>query len=93
MWAIAEKADRYLALHAPQAHESSLAAITQPTDTAEEDTVAAATGQQRGKRWKKKNFNKRGKQQQKSTSICTYHLRYGEKARKCEEPCSWLENE
>jgi hypothetical protein len=75
MRAIAEKADRYLALQAPQAHESSLAAITQPAESDKEDTVAAATTQQRGKRWKKKNFYKRGKQQQKSTSICTYHLR------------------
>jgi hypothetical protein len=56
--------------------------------------VAAATAQQRGKKWKKKNFSKRGKQQQqKSTPICTFHLRYGEKARRCEEPCSWPENE
>jgi hypothetical protein len=95
MRAIAEKADRYLALHTLQAHESSLAAITQPAESEEDDTVAAATAQQRGKRWKKKNFSKRGKQQQqqqKSTSICTFHLRYGEKARKYEEPCSWPEN-
>jgi hypothetical protein len=97
MRAIAEKADRYLVLHTPQAHESSLVAITQPAESEEDDTMAATTAQQRGKRWKKKNFSKRGKQQQqqqqKSTSICTFHLRYGEKARKCEEPCSWPENE
>jgi hypothetical protein len=89
--ALAAKADCFMVLHTPQAHESSLAAMTLHADSSEDETVASATAN-RGKKWKK-NKAKKGKQEKKEAKYCHFHSKYGEKARKCEEPCSWPENE
>jgi hypothetical protein len=89
--ALAAKADRFMVLHSPQAHELSLAAMTLNADSSEDETVAAATTN-RGKKWKK-NKGKKAKQEKKKASYCHFHSKYGENARKCVEPCSWPENE
>jgi hypothetical protein len=90
MRALAAKADRFMVLYSPQAPESSLAAMTLNADSSEEETVAAATTG-RGKKWKK-NKAKKGKQEKKESNYCHFHSKYGEKARKGVEPCSWPEN-
>jgi hypothetical protein len=96
MRAVAEKADRYLAIHAPQAHDSVVAAIPAASES-EEDCVAAATAG-RPKQKQKKPVKKAGRRRSISPStkrpaLCFYHFRFGEKARHCEEPCSWSGNE
>jgi hypothetical protein len=65
--------------------------MTLHADSSEDVTVAAATAN-KGKKWKK-NKAKKGKQEKKEAKYCHFHSKYWEKARKCEEPCSWPENE
>jgi hypothetical protein len=96
MRALAEKADRFMAIHAPQSHDSSVAA----SPDSEDETVAAATAG-RAKQHQKKPQGKKQQQRRrrsispaaKKPSLCFYHFRFGEKARHCEEPCAWSENE
>jgi hypothetical protein len=94
MWAIAEKADPYLAIQAPQAHDTMVAAIPVVSES-EEDCLAAATAN-RSKQKQKKPVKKAGRRQSISPStrrpaLCFYHFRFGKKAR--QEPCAWSENE
>ena len=98
MRALAEKADRFMALHAPQSHDSSVAAMAASPDS-EDDTVAAATAG-RAKKPQKKQQKKQQQRRRRSISpaakkpsLCFYHFRFGERARHCEEPCAWSENE
>jgi hypothetical protein len=98
MRALAEKADRFMAIHAPQAHDSSVAAMAASPDS-EDETVAAATAgraKQRQKKPQKKQQQRRRRSispAAKKPSLCFYHFRFGERARHCEEPCAWSENE
>jgi hypothetical protein len=94
MRALAEKADGLMALHLPQAGEYVAAAAAplqvQHSSAAEEDETAAAVS--RGNKKQKKKFQK--KQQKKqyadlNSPLCFFHIRYGDKAFKCEEPCAW----
>lgn len=86
---IAEKADRLVAMHVPQ-HHDTVAAVAHSSD---EDAEVAAVKQRRRPRGGKKR-GKGGKQKQESqqSTLCWYHATYAEKAQSCTAPCSWAEN-
>jgi hypothetical protein len=82
-----------MALHLPQHH--NLAAVPAEQQEPADDTgdVAAVSGRS-GKKGKKKPFKKQaGKQRNEFESLqsplCYFHVRYGDKAHRCEEPCAW----
>jgi hypothetical protein len=95
---LAEKADQLMALHQPQVHDVAAvaaAASSEPGDSPEA-TVAAAgkSGQrQQKKKWKMRRA-KRGSSPAEGwqSSLCYFHVRYGDKAHRCEEPCTWPGN-
>jgi hypothetical protein len=108
MRAIADKADRLIAMHVPQGHDACAAVAGFDQD--QDQDLVAATG---GARRKNKVLAARQSQQQQQvvsgqcggvprrsvaqaaaprTSMCFYHARFGEKAKYCEEGCSWPEN-
>ncbi len=109
MRAIAEKADRLIAMHVPQSHDTCAAVAA---DDLSEDADLVATLQ--GARSRKDKGSKRPQQiphQQKElgrridlakkgpaaerpfrTSMCHYHAKFGERARHCQEGCTWPEN-
>jgi hypothetical protein len=102
---LAEKADALLALHQPQTHDinaiaaSSVAAGNlQPATDAGEDTVAAASagkGGQGGKKKKKRSGHPRRRSRSPAdfkSPLCQFHVRYGDKAYRCKEPCAWPGN-
>jgi hypothetical protein len=92
---LAEKADGLLALHRPQSHDIPVMATTAAIAAVEEETtVAAAAGRlsQSGKGAKKKK--KGGRRRSRSPAdfqspLCYFHVRYGDKAHRYEEPCAW----
>jgi hypothetical protein len=90
MRGLAAKADTLMALHVPQQHE--VAAVVPPD--AEDGTVAAAarsSGKKTAQR--KKKFQHRRQRSQspdeKRSPLCWLHIRFGDKARRCEQPCAW----
>ncbi len=107
MRAIADKADRLIAMHVPQGHDACAAVAGLDLDL--DQDLVAATG---GARKKKKVLAARQPQQQQAvsgqrggfprrsaaqaaaprTSMCFYHARFNEKAKYCEDGCSWPEN-
>ncbi len=107
MRAIADKADRLIAMHVPQGHDAC--ATVSPDDDWEGDLVAAM-GSDRRKR--KFLVAKRPPQQQQSstgrqgrppcrgadqdasprTSMCFYHAKFGKQVKYCQEGCLWPEN-
>jgi hypothetical protein len=106
MRAIADKADRLIAMHVPQGHDACATVSLEDDDG---DLVAAMGSE---KRRKKFLVSKRqGQQQQASaerqggssrrgadraasprTSMCYYHAKFGERAKYCQEGCLWPEN-
>jgi hypothetical protein len=101
MAALAEKADQLIALHQPQHHDTVAAVAPSEqqaaADTTEEDAVAAVGGKKdKGKRSKKKNRKPRRRSPSPSavrkSPLCWAHIRYGDKAYHCEEPCAWPGN-
>jgi hypothetical protein len=103
MRAIADKADKLVALHSPQGHDIVAAAAAADTGSDEEEATAAAAVKysQRGS----KKFNKKKQQSSrhaarddsvdrggKKTNLCFYHAKFGDKAHKCQPHCSWAEN-
>ncbi len=98
MRAIANKADRLIAMHVPQSHDTC-AAVAADDRLEEPGVVAAAqaSGGRRGKgnkRPRRIDLSKRGQEQAASlcTSMCYYHAKFGEQAKFCEEGCIWPEN-
>jgi hypothetical protein len=108
MRAIADKADRLIALHVPQGHDTC--ATVSAVDEQQDSDLVAATG---GARRKKKLPPPQRPQQQQGgsgqrggpprrqaaaqaavprTSMWFYHARFGERAKYCEEGCLWPEN-
>ncbi len=106
MRAIADKADRLIAMHVLQGHDACSAVSA--ADEPEQDLVAATGGAHRKK---KLPPPQRPQQQQGAsgqcsnparhqpgqpsvpkTSMCFYHARFGEGAKYCEEGCLWPEN-
>jgi hypothetical protein len=107
MRAVAEKADDLVAIHQPKHHDiTAVAAATNTAqelpDGEEEDTVAAATNRHSNKSQrggKKRGRGGRGGRCRSpspldvhQSPLCYYHVRYGDKAHKCVEPCAWPGN-
>jgi hypothetical protein len=102
---LAEKADDLLALHQPQGHDLQAVAVaacsagsSAPPAAPEDDLTVAAAASRAGHAGKKKK-KRSGKPRRRSRSpaefqlpLCHYHVRYGDKAYKCEEPCAWPGN-
>jgi hypothetical protein len=98
---LAEKADSLMALHKPQHHDVAAVSAGPPEAAAEEDTVAAATGKGKFNKGGKKNAKKGGQARRRrspspfeihQSPLCYYHVRFGDKAHKCIEPCAWPGN-
>jgi hypothetical protein len=99
MQALAEKADGFMALHRPQQHD--VAAVGAPADGGEDEGAVAAVKKAANKKAankkgaNKKRFRKQRAQRSRSASIerrsrlCWLHIRFGDKARCCEQPCAW----
>jgi hypothetical protein len=92
MRALAEKADALMALHVPQQHEVAAVAPPDPDDA----TVAAAarsSGAKKGGHFKKKKQQRRQRSsspgEERRSPLCWLHIRFGDKARRCEQPCAW----
>jgi hypothetical protein len=92
MRALAEKADALMALHVPQQHEVAAVVPPEPDDA----TVAAAarsSGAKRGGQSKKKKHQRRQRSsspaEERRSPLCWLHIRFGDKARRCEQPCAW----
>jgi hypothetical protein len=107
MRAIADKADRLIAMHVPQGHDAC--PTVSPEDDWEGDLVAAMGGERRKKKFpvpkrppqqqhsgsgRRGGSSRRGSDQVTSphNSMCYYHATYGEKAKYCQEGCLWPEN-
>jgi hypothetical protein len=92
MRALAEKAEGLMALHLPQAGKFVVATTASPPlqhrSAAEEDETAAAVS--RGsKKQPKKKFKMKKQYTDLNSPLCFFHIRYSDKAFKCEEPCAW----
>jgi hypothetical protein len=87
MQAVAEKVDRYMALHKPQAHECT------PLAEEAEDAVAAVSAGRRRHQKKKKGGKQPAEKKQDKGGLCFFHACFGERVYRCEEPCNWVENE
>jgi hypothetical protein len=97
MQAVAEKADGLMALHLPQHHEVAAVAGGSPDAASIEDEEAVAAVAKGGKKPGKKNklSKKAAREKQRKdfdalqSPLCYFHVRYGDKAHRCEEPCAW----
>jgi hypothetical protein len=94
MQALAEKADGFMALHRPQQHD--VAAVAATADDGEEDSTVAAVKKAAGKKaagkrppYKKKKQRSRSSSLERRSPLCWLHIRFGDKARRCEQPCAW----
>jgi hypothetical protein len=83
-----------MALHRPQQHD--VAAVADPADGGEDEGAVAAVKKAANKKAaNKKRFGKQRAQRSRSASIerrsplCWLHIRFGDKARRCEQPCAW----
>jgi hypothetical protein len=97
---LAQKADAYMALHQPQHHDvAAVAPATGDTPPADEEAIVAAANKaaakQRGGKKNQKNFRRHRSPSPfdvHQSPLCYYHVRYGEKAHKCVDPCAWPGN-
>lgn len=88
MHTMAKKADRLCSFHVAQSHDTGVYSMESLEDN---NNINAVHNNNRSN--KKKFVPKGTKQQLQLTStLCFYHGKYGKKARKCEEPCTWSEN-
>jgi hypothetical protein len=90
MRALAAKADALMALHVPHQHEVEAISPQEPDDS----TVAAAAAKGSGKKaaQKKKKYRRQRSQSpldERCSPLCWLHIRFGDKARRCEQPCAW----
>jgi hypothetical protein len=97
---LAEKADGLMAIHQPHAPDvTAVAAAAADLAIAEQDSVAAATsraaGRGKGGRKKSKGGSRRRSRspaEYPQSPLCFYHIRFGDRAHKCVEPCAWPGN-
>jgi hypothetical protein len=97
---LAEKADGSMAIHQPHAPDvTAVAAAAADLMIAEQDSVTTATtratGRGKGGRKKSKggSFRRsRSPAEYPQSPLCFYHIRFGDKAHKCVEPCAWPGN-
>jgi hypothetical protein len=94
MQSLAQKGDGFMALHKPQQHDVAAVAVAEEGD--EDTAVAAIKRAAAGKKSAgKKRFSKAKRQRSRSNSmerrsqLCWLHIRFGDKARRCEQPCAW----
>jgi fumarylacetoacetate (FAA) hydrolase family protein len=96
MQSLAEKADDLIAYHRPQQHDVvAVAAVNhEVTATADEEEPLVAAVRKGSKKKGGKQF--KGKKQQShadslegNSLLCWLHIRFGDKARCCEQPCTW----
>jgi hypothetical protein len=95
--AVADKADKLVALHSPQLHDMAAAAVNESGSDA---TAAVKSGNRGGrKQFRRKKAAKQrerrdhsGDQGHKKSSLCFYHASFGDKANNCRAPCAWSEN-
>jgi hypothetical protein len=90
MRALAEKADAFMALHRPKSHDTAAPVAA----AAEEDPVAAVKYAKKGGghgKGKRRQRPQRGSSpaEEKRSPLCWLHIRFGDKARRCEQPCAW----
>jgi hypothetical protein len=83
MQAIGEKADDLMAYHRPQSHHPP----------GEEETVTTVK-KGSGKKWGSRQYKQRRQRScsssvEKRSPLCWLHIRHGDKARRCEQPCAW----
>jgi hypothetical protein len=99
--AVANKADKLVALHSPQSHNMVAAAMNEPSSEEEDTTAAAVKSSNRGgrKQFRCKKATKQherrdhsGNQGQQKSSLCFYHASFRDKANNCRAPCAWSEN-
>jgi hypothetical protein len=90
MRALAAKADALMALHVPHQHE--VAAVA-PQDSDDGTVAAAAKGGGKKSAPQKKKKHRRQRSQspndERRSPLCWLHIRFGDKARRCEQPCAW----
>jgi hypothetical protein len=97
---LAEKADALLALHQPQGHDVAVAAGPPAASAEDEGAVAAAAAASKQRKGGRSGKKRSGKPRRRSRSpvdfqqspLCYFHVRYGDKAHRCEEPCAWPGN-
>jgi hypothetical protein len=90
MRALAADADALMALQVP--HHHKVAAVT-PKES-DDGTVAAAAkgGGKKAAAQKKKKYRWQRSQSpadERRSPLCWLHIRFGDKARRCEQPCAW----
>jgi hypothetical protein len=91
---LAEKADSFMALHRLQQH--NVAAKVSTAEDGEEESSVAAVKKAAGKKSAgKRRPYKQNRQRSRSSSLecrsplCWLHIRFGDKARRCKQPCAW----
>jgi hypothetical protein len=101
MQALAEKADGLMALHTHNGQDVAAVSADRPVVAAaaatdDEDFVTAVSKGGKKQSKQKKNFKRQqnfGKQRKEFESLqsplCYFHVRFGDKAHRCEEPCAW----
>jgi hypothetical protein len=93
MRALAEKADAFMALHQPQSHDAVAAVAAAPADSDDETIAAVKGGNKKGSQGKKKKFRRQQRSSpppdERKLPLCWLHIRFGNKARRCELPCAW----
>jgi hypothetical protein len=85
----AEKADSFMALHRPQQHD--VAAVATTAEDGDEESSIAAIKKSSGKQQpnKQKRQRSRSSSLERSSPLCWLHICFGDKARRCEQPCTW----
>jgi hypothetical protein len=90
---LAEKADALMALHQPQQHDVAAPVAAATPDGNEECVTAVKAGGKSGgkSKYKKKQKNQRSlsPSDERKSPLCWLHIRFGDKARRCEQPCAW----
>jgi hypothetical protein len=99
--AVADKADKLVALHSPLSHDMVAVASNEPDSEGEDAAAAAVKSSNRGgrKQFRRKKAARQHErreqssdQGQKKSSLCFYHASFGDKANNCRAPCAWSEN-
>ena len=91
---VAEEADRLLAHHKQQPHDTTASVAVAAADSdVPGDGVVAAAAAPKGKFKKKGKAAKKGGRQRSQSplrnGLCRFHNSYGRNARRCLSPCDW----
>jgi hypothetical protein len=90
--ALAEKADAFMALHQPQSHVAVATVAAAPVDSDDETVAAVKGGNKKGNQGKKKKYRQQQcsslPSDERKSPLCWLHIRFADKARRCEQPCA-----